>query len=115
MERSSCRSRRSEQFWRQHIDNCQASSLSQKDYCCTHGLALATFSYWKRKLQKHENPKSAIFYPLTIAGAGPEVNNRTGNEMSLTLCLSIFRLEISGECDADQLRKVIEVLESLSQ
>lgn len=115
MEQTYGKPRRKEHFWQRHIDGCQASSQSQKDYCNAHGLALATFSYWKRKLQKQETTEGRRFYPLTIAGTEVDPHNSTGNDGNLTLCIDRFRLEIGGGCDADHLRRVIHVLESLSQ
>ena len=53
-------------FWQQHIENCRCSSLSQAQYCKKHSLALATFSYWKKKLKSLPEQSQPRFYPLTV-------------------------------------------------
>ncbi|WP_448873450.1 IS66 family insertion sequence element accessory protein TnpA [Desulfobulbus propionicus] len=40
-----------EKFWQEHIDGWQATGLSQQVYCKSNFLALASFGYWRRKLQ----------------------------------------------------------------
>jgi len=43
--------RRNKQQWQQLINDQQRSGLSQKAFCRQQGIAVATFGYWKRKLQ----------------------------------------------------------------
>ena len=43
--------RRSKSEWQRLIDEQAASGLSQKAFCGQRGIPLATFGYWKRKLQ----------------------------------------------------------------
>lgn len=38
-----------QQFWQEHLDDWQASGLSQTDYCNAHQLKLGTFTYWRGK------------------------------------------------------------------
>ena len=43
-------------FWRLHIAQWQASSLSQASYCRQHTLVTHQFRYWKQKFQvDHES------------------------------------------------------------
>ncbi len=42
--------RRTPEQWQQLIDQQALSSLTQKAFCQEHGIRLATFGYWKRKL-----------------------------------------------------------------
>lgn len=44
------RQRRSASEWSALIERQAASGLSQRDFCDTEGLAVSTFTYWKRKL-----------------------------------------------------------------
>lgn len=70
-----------ETLWRQRILGWQKSGGSQKDFCVRHGLKLATFQYWRRKLkteppsgsrlrlvpiQDHEALPSSITAPQTL-------------------------------------------------
>ena len=41
-----------EQHWKSHIEVWQQSELSQKTYCEQHQLSLATFGYWRKKLNR---------------------------------------------------------------
>ena len=50
--------RRSKSEWQRLIDEQTASGLSQKAFCGQRGVPLATFGYWKRKLQA-ESPSAA--------------------------------------------------------
>ena len=43
--------RRSRFEWQALIDEQAGSGLSQKTFCDQRGIPLATFGYWKRKLQ----------------------------------------------------------------
>ena len=43
--------RRNKTEWERLIDEQTTSGLSQKAFCGQRGIPLATFGYWKRKLQ----------------------------------------------------------------
>ncbi|WP_293647985.1 IS66 family insertion sequence element accessory protein TnpA [Thiolapillus sp.] len=43
--------RRNKTEWQRLIDEQTTSGLSQKAFCQQVGIPLATFGYWKRKLQ----------------------------------------------------------------
>lgn len=98
-------------FWRRHIESCTNSSLTQVQYCGNHSLALATFSYWKRKLKMTRRPK-ARFYPLTVQ---PEkIINQSApcsTGVSLNLCNERFRIDIAENFSAATLKRLIVVLE----
>ena len=51
--------------WQQHIDEWLPSGLSQQDYCSRHGISLASFGYWRRKLKRNESAKPR-FYRLVF-------------------------------------------------
>ena len=46
--------RKTPEQWQQIISDQKISGLSQKAYCCQHGLSLATFCNWKKKLASHQ-------------------------------------------------------------
>ena len=48
-------SRRTPEQWQQIINNQEASGLPQKAYCRQHGLSLATFCSWKKRLACHQS------------------------------------------------------------
>ena len=43
-----------EDLWADRIKDFQDSSLSRKEWCQMHGIALSTFSYWDRKLRSKD-------------------------------------------------------------
>ena len=63
--------------WQQQIDNWQRSGLSQKQYCLSHSLALSTFCYWKKRLNRQDpvRPKFCmrLFKPLSEYRIAPTV------------------------------------------
>ena len=100
-------------FWRQHIRDCERSSLNQKQYCSKNGLALSTFSYWKKKLGKREQ-ETPRFYPLTVRQLPPSPNNQAEHSgLSLTLNNSKCRIELAENFSASCLKKLILTLEQL--
>ena len=40
----------SKQFWEDHVNHWNKTSLSQASYCQEHELSIKRFGYWKRKL-----------------------------------------------------------------
>jgi len=56
------RPRRSASEWSELIARQAASGLSQRDFCDTEGLAVSTFTYWKRRwLSRKLAPQSCGF------------------------------------------------------
>ncbi len=49
--------RRSKSEWQELIDEQAASGLSQKAFCGQRGIPLATFGYWRRKLQAESSSR----------------------------------------------------------
>lgn len=53
--------RRSAAERRRWLDRHDRSGLSQRDFCARHGLALSTFTYWKRR-ERPAGPEQAISF-----------------------------------------------------
>jgi hypothetical protein len=102
-------------IWQNHIEAWQRSGQSQQDYCQIHGLALATFGYWRRKL-KEVRPEKPRFYPLVVTGQ-PSFPNGTGHNeragVRVVLGGSRFTIEIDESFSPVTLRAVITTLEQL--
>jgi hypothetical protein len=49
-----------QQYWRQHIDQCQAKGLSGAAYCKLHKISYHKFVYWRAKLRDTNLPSSAV-------------------------------------------------------
>lgn len=59
-------------YWQNHINQWQASGLSQKAYCHQHDLKSYNLSYWKNKFdaQKKEDGSHG-FIPVTLESTSP--------------------------------------------
>lgn len=53
--------RRSAHERRRWLDRHERSGLSQRDFCTRHGLALSTFTYWKRRERAAGAAQAASF------------------------------------------------------
>ena len=60
-----------ENLWRQRIRGWQASGSSQVDYCRQHGLKLATFQYWRRRLKDSSKASRLRLVPIQEEGRQP--------------------------------------------
>ena len=65
-------------FWKDHVTTWQASDLTQKAYCETHGLRYATFGYWVRKLRAPsvDRENTSGFVPVALSRAGTSNSSR---------------------------------------
>ncbi len=94
--------RRNRTEWQQLIDEQMSSSLTQKAFCEQAGIALATFGYWKRKLQSDRLSSSVsgepageqqasledwveLSAPVPEAGSGWRIELDLGNGVCLRL------------------------------
>lgn len=100
-----------EEFWRNHIQSCSQSSLSQERYCKEHGLALSTFSYWKRQLARSRE-QEARFFPLMLQGPPAAKKTKEASGVSLYLKDGNYWIELSEEFSSSCLKQLISVLES---
>ena len=100
-----------EKFWRYHIESCNQSNLSQQRYCKEHGLALSTFSYWKRQLVKSRKQETK-FFPLMLQGPSATQQAKDASGLSLYLKDDKYRIELSEEFSSSCLNQLISVLEN---
>jgi len=97
-------------FWWKHIEDCQRSHSTQKDYCNARGLALSTFCYWKKKLETGEQTTSH-FYPLTVQQLPQQQSQPIDSGLLLELGKGKFRIGIAETFSAACLTKLIATLE----
>ena len=97
------------EYWRKQIRECEASSLSQKQFCRSRSLALSTFCYWKSRINNAE-PITPKFYPLAIPAS-------SGNPPEADLVLLVgpkqFQIQIKKDFSPPVLKKLITTLEQL--
>ena len=99
-------------FWRQHIEGYERSPLSQNQYCSKNGLALSTFSYWKRKIgtKAKATPR---FYPLTVQQPLPPTARKSSSGLFLEVLKAGFAFKLQGIFFANALKKLLVTLEQL--
>ena len=102
-----------EPFWRQHIEGYEHSSLSQNQYCSKNGLALSTFSYWRRKIGTKTKATPPRFYPLTVQQLPLPTDQKSSSGLFLEVCDSRFRIELAEDFSASCLKKLLLTLEQL--
>ncbi|WP_136798246.1 IS66 family insertion sequence element accessory protein TnpA [Desulfosediminicola ganghwensis] len=109
MGRNISKLQQKQDYWQKHIGAWEAGSQSQKAYYQSNGIALATFGYWKRKLNRR-NENEAAFYPLAVPASIPDTNVKA----SLAVHIDRFNLEIQGDFCSEQFKKVVTTLEQLT-
>lgn len=112
VEKPSCSSESKIEFWRQHIEDCSHSHLSQYEYCRTHDLALSTFSYWKRRLIAGKK-EPVCFFPLTVEVASQPGSPSAASGLSLYLGKDKYHVELSENFSTNTLKQLIVTLEQL--
>lgn len=99
--------------WQHRIQTWSESGLSQKSYCQANGIALATFSYWRRKL-KDAQPERAKFYPILVPPGEPFTSeDEKGKPLRLVLGEQRFVVEIEESFSPALLQKLVTTLEQL--
>ena len=58
------------EFWRKHIEDCNKSGLTRKEYCKEHDLKEHRIYYWLKRFKnennKNLNKKEKKFFPVAI-------------------------------------------------
>lgn len=116
MEQYSSRQRQQKRlFWEQHIHNWQSSGQSQQAYCREHGIALATFGYWRHKLKQTDCQKPR-FYPIEVVEEiSPRQERHANTESGVRLVLqdNRFAIHIGEHFSERVLRDLIMCLEAI--
>ena len=96
-------------FWENHLTQCNATGLSQVEYCRLNKISIKSFQYWKRKFKDRSLP-ALIEVPL-------EKSLPTLLSPSYPpLCLVIghhYRVEIGKGFDSEDFERVLRVLERI--
>jgi hypothetical protein len=101
-----------QKFWQQHIQDCSHGTLSQKQYCQRHGLALSTFNYWKKRHPTPMNRKPR-FYPLATQPLIQKDYQPSSSGLSLHLSQGKFRIDLAESFSESTLKKLIVTLGQL--
>lgn len=102
------RKRRTEQDWRQLVQEQAASGLSMAAWCQRRGLVASTFHWWRGELARRDARRSeAAFVPVQVQPDAPA--EEPG-------CIEIIlaggrRVRMRGPVDRQQLAEVLAALE----
>ncbi len=81
--------------WPTHVNNWQASGLTQSEYCRRNDLKPYNFTYWKKRLTGRPEEDASIFVPLAPLPAAPLVELRVLDGLRIELKINL-RLSWSG-------------------
>lgn len=103
------------QFWAAHAAAKQRENISFPAYCKRHGLALSTFSLWRRRLAARSamsepalqrKPQPTRLLPVTLAAAH-------GTDTGLSIVTTAGqRIAVAAHFDPTTLRRLLAVLDA---
>jgi hypothetical protein len=94
-----------QRFREKHITECNATGLSQAEYCRLNKISLKSFAYWKRKTVRNGAPALVELpilksMPASLLPAPPQ----------LCLVVERYRIEIGKGFDSEDLERVVRTL-----
>lgn len=95
---------------KQHIEECQASGLSQRSYCRQHNIAPHILSYYRKKLGYVISKSSSNNNQLIPINLLAEAVTSKPVRISHT---NGFSLEIMSDSDLNQFKPILELLGSI--
>lgn len=81
------RVRRTEQEWRELIDLCRQSGLTQRQFCREHSVSLASFHRWAMRLESSSSPFVEIEAPHAIVAPKGEATSSKPSRWIVELIL----------------------------
>jgi len=81
------------------VRECEASGVSQREFCAERGVALSTLTLYRRRIRAGATPK---LLPVNVLAAVPVVVAHPNG----------LRIELGRDFDADTLRRLLETLEA---
>lgn len=97
-----------------HIAQCQASSLSQTEYCKEHGIKPHIFSYYKKKFSSSAKQSSQLVPVQLLAHESVSANGISDCNVLRLTHANGFSLEINPQADMASLKPLLELLRSVS-
>ena len=100
------------QEWAARIQDCRSSGLSVRAWCRQQGVTAATYYRWERELltgvrRNGAPPSTAVTFAELPA---PKQVSCNVAERCATLHIGNASLDIYSECEAEQLRMLVELL-----
>ena len=99
-----------QRFWQRRLDQCDASGLTQVEYCRSNKISPKSFQYWKRKLNPTDSPKQSA--PALVEVSLSKALSIPVSPAHPQLCVVVdrYRIEIGRGFDAEDLGRVIRTL-----
>ena len=105
-------------LWNKHIQGWQRTNITQTQYCNKHGLSIAAFRWWRRRLKittpQVKQPSGQVnsitpFAELPVPIRITPSNNAYDYEIGLS---NQTRLRLRNNCDPQMIAKLLVLLES---
>jgi len=96
------------ELWTARIDEWKGSGLTQRQYCQDNHLALATFSWWRKRLKEQGGRSREAFVEIPIERS---MSTIVGGVGALSIGVGHYTIAVSGSVDQSQLEDVLNVLE----
>ncbi len=97
-----------QRFWQRHLDQCDASGLTQVEYCRSNRISPKSFQYWKRKSTPTDSPKQSA--PALVEVSLSKALSIPAAHPQLCVVIDRYRIEIGRGFDAEDLGRVIRTL-----
>ena len=100
------------QEWSARIQDCRSSGLPVRAWCKQEGINASTYYRWERELLTAANQAPYSGVPAVTFAELPEPKKMSRNvsERCATLHIGSASLDIYSECDAEQLKMLVELL-----
>ena len=103
--------RQNESFWLETIRCWKESGKSQAAFCRQRGIALSTFSCWRKRFKLKSG--GAVFYPLVVSVKENVVSKEQPAPLRLLFAGKSLSIEIPVDFSEPVLRKLISTVEAL--
>ncbi len=98
-----------QEFWKHHITTWKDSGLTQIQYCKKKKLKVATFRYWKSRLDRQNQSRPLL--PVTITPTIPPIVGSVSSGISLSV-MNQINIQLDLGFNRDTLLSVLDLLES---
>lgn len=102
------------EFWREHLARLAASGMSQAEYCRTHDLKWFQLHYWRKKIQRNQEPSGGRLrlVPIQPAGLDHGSATRRPGPNPIRVFFDGFTVEVNDGFKLETLEKLIKALKS---
>ncbi|MHC4434843.1 MAG: IS66 family insertion sequence element accessory protein TnpA [Planctomycetota bacterium] len=93
----------SSEDWERVFEKWRASGDSQRGFCRKEGISFSTFTYWRKKLDKHRSGSSLVLVHDSTEDALPK-------DSPIVISTGSMRMELSGDEREEVLVKVMRAM-----